>query len=389
MEALVNPSQIRWARERAQLGLDELARDIKVSADKVVDWEEGRVRPSFAQAQKLAKATRIPFGFLFLDNPPQESLPLPDFRRMGTKWQNRISPDLRDVLNDVLYKQQWYRDYLVQKGAESLPFIGRFKGRSATSQFAASEIGKELGITETLRRSASNWEDYFGKLIKQAEAARIWVLRNSVVGNNNTRKLSEEEFRGFAIADDIAPLIFINTSDSKTAQIFTFAHELAHLWVGASGISNQSLESHSGDDEDVERYCNQIAAELLAPEKEFLSVWNQAVPDDERLTRTARYFRLSTVVIARRAFDLKIFGWNEYVITYRREKEKWVKSQRTDGQADFFNTLKSRNGNRFTRAVLLSAFEGQSLMRDAASLLGVKPNSLHAAYKKLLSGAKG
>ncbi len=158
-EALISSEVLRWARERASLPPDSLADKLHVKLDKLLLWEKGEKRPTFLQAQKLAKALHIPFGYLFLPHPPEEPLPIPDLRTVGDHLTHEISPDLRDLLNDVMLKQDWYRDYLIEQGGEPLSFIHRF-GLETPVDEIAEDITKVLDLTLEHRKQVKNYEEF-------------------------------------------------------------------------------------------------------------------------------------------------------------------------------------------------------------------------------------
>ncbi len=370
--ALISHKVLRWARMRTQLDPEQLAEKAHVKADKLLLWEQGETKPSFKQAQDLAKALHIPFGFLFLPHPPVETLPIPDLRTVGDHVTGSLSANLRDLLADVLRKQDWYRDYLLEQGAEPLPFIGRF-ALDAAATAIADDLSTTLSLTLPDREVAKNWETFLISLMEKAEAAGVWVMRSGIVGNNTHRILEVQEFRGFAICDDIAPLVFINGKDAKAAQIFTLVHELAHLWVGQSGISDLSLaQPANAPHRQTERLCNAVAAEVLVPAQSFRGWWGAQETVDNNAFRLASFFRVSTVVIARRAFDLGLIGWPAYFEYYQRQVDLWRGEKKGPG-GDPYRTIPVRNGRRFTEAVVHSAFERSLLLRDAGRLLGVNP----------------
>ena len=373
--ALISPEVLRWARERMSLDLERLAEKVHVKADKLFQWEQDKTKPSFKQAQDLAKAMHIPFGFLFLPHPPVETLPIPDLRTISDHVAGSFSIDVRDLLSDVLRKQDWYRDYLLEQGVEPLPFIGRF-GLNVAANVIAADMAETLSLTLSDRKEAKNWEIFLASLMEKAETAGVWVMRSGIVGSNTHRILEVEEFRGFVICDDIAPLVFINGKDAKAAQIFTLVHELAHLWIGQSGIFDLSLAQPANVlHHKTERLCNAIAAEVLVPAQTFREWWDAQESVDNNSLRLASFFRVSTVVIARRAFDLGLIGWPAYFEYYRRQVALWRRGKKGKG-GDPYRTIPVRNGKRFTEAVVHSAFERSLLLRDAGRLLGVNPSKI-------------
>lgn len=385
-EALITPEVLRWARDRSLLSRDTVAKKAHVKPGQVGLWEVGEARPTFRQAQTLAQTLHVPLGYLFLSSPPQEKTALPDLRTVRDVKFQSLSGDFLDLLNDVLRKQRWYLEYLQAEGMAPLDFIGRYSLDDTTAQ-VAKDIGQSIGIDETLRRDAANWEDFLRKFITRAEGMGILVLRSGVVGNNPHRKLSVQEFRGFAISDELAPLIFLNARDAKAAQTFTLAHELAHLWIGESGISNPDLgELVLSSDKQIEPFCNRVAAELLIPQSQFLTDWQAEISIEDNLFTLVRHYRVSSLVVLRRAYELHKITRAEYSEYYQREIEKQRTQRRRqdeEGGGDFYKTLRARNSNRLTNAIVSATFEGRVLYRDAARLLGVKVKTLQGIASRL------
>lgn len=385
VSAYIKGSLLRWARARARLSLEQVAQKATVSQDKLRAWEDERSQPSIRQAQKLAHILRIPFGFLFLSSPPQESPVLPDLRTVADATRDTYSADFLELLSDVLRKQRWYREFLKSEEVESLPFIGRFRIGADANQ-VAEDVSQCLGINETLRSEAQTWENFLTKLIERAEGLRIVVMRTGIVGSDTHRPLSVDEFRGFAITDDIAPLIFLNGKDSKAAQIFTLAHELAHLWIGQSGISNLYLGRRPlSSDNQIERFCNSVAAEVLVPQGSFLTRWSSNRAIDETVKNLTRYYRVSTLVILNRAFGLRKLSWLEYSEKYNAEEERLraLERKREQTGGDYYASVGTRNGKELAKAVVSAAYSERLLYRDAASLLGIGVSKLDRVATEL------
>ena len=305
-QALVNPELLSWARIRSGYSEDVLAKKIHVNIEKIQAWEDGELKPTFRQAQNFARITNTPFGFLFLPAPPVEVLPIPDLRTVGSAKQETLSTALRDTVELVLHKQNWYRDHLISHGESELEFIGKY---SLDSPIAAvvKDIRTTLKVGIPVRGS---WDDNNRELINAAESAGILIMRSGIVGNNTSRKLLVKEFRGFAISDKIAPIVFINSSDAPSARLFTLMHELAHLWLGSSGISNNSY-THAKE----EKFSNAVAGEFLVPESVVKELWNKDADLIENLQFLATRLHVSKLVIARRALDLGYINSEAYTIS--------------------------------------------------------------------------
>ena len=187
----------------------------------------------------------VPIGTLLLDDPPEESVPIPDFRTVGSGPFPQPSPNLLDTIYLCQERQGWYQDYLRAMGAESLDFVGSLSTISDT-RVAAEAMRDKLDITVDGRLKHRTSQEALSACIASAEKAGILVMVSGIVGSNSRRKLDPREFRGFALADPVAPLIFVNGVDAKSAQVFTLAHELAHLWLGTSALSKPAVSVRSG-----------------------------------------------------------------------------------------------------------------------------------------------
>lgn len=384
VEAFITPTLIRWARERSRVSTDSAADKLNVKRDTLVAWETGAARPTLRQAQNIARKFNVPFGYLYLSVPPKESLPLPDLRTMASVPPRKPSPDFLDVLHDALRKLEWYRKYLEDENALPVSFIGRFN-LGASPQTVAADMRATLGIDHAMRQKSKTWELFLTEFIRKAEEARVLVLRSSIVGSNTRRLLDVEEFRGFAISDVLAPLVFINAADAKAAQIFTIAHELAHLWIGQSGISNPDYRQRSDQQQnEIDRYCNSIAAEVLVPGEDFALRWNDFRTLDENVENLAERYRVSKFVILRRAYELGKVDADVYRTKYEELLEA-SRPKRADGGGDFYMLLMSRNSSRLTATLVVAAAEGRVTSREAASLLSVRIATLRGIEKHILA----
>jgi Zn-dependent peptidase ImmA (M78 family) len=315
-------------------------------------------------------------------------LPLPDLRTVTGKRPKKLSPEFRDTVNDVVLKQQWYKEYLREEGQKRLEFVGRFSMANEVKEVAV-DIQVVLGLDDTLRSQATTWEDFLTALVANCESKGILVFRNGVVGNNNYRHLSVREFRGFAIADDLAPVIFINTQDSRTAQIFTLVHEAAHLWLGESGISNPNMRTRTSDPTNrIERFCNKVSAEVLIPEQGFTGNWDSALEVEQNLQHLSKLYKVSTSVVLRRAYELDAMTYAEYLHFLKREEAAWkrVRVRRQEG-GDFHKLLLSRNSDSLTRALIAAAMDGRIPSHDAARLLGVRMDVINKMSERLAATA--
>lgn len=375
----VSPDMLRWARDRARLDVLALA----ARFPKLEAWEASEVQPTLKQLEAYARATHAPIGFFFLPEPPVEPVPIPDFRTMANRAIARPSPDLLDTVYACQERQAWYRDFALIDGQPPLPFVGALSANVAPVQ-AAEQIRRTLGFDVDARRDCRTWAEALRLFIEQAESIGVMVMVSGVVLNNNYRHLDPQEFRGFALADDRAPLVFINGADSKAAQMFTLAHELAHLWLGQSALSDVSADETSGNA--IETWCNQVAAELLVPMDVFLGELVADEPAHDALSRLARRFKVSTLVVLRRLADAGRLDRNAFFRAYRDELERLRNIAAAGaGGGDFYRTTASRVSKRFARALVESTLEGRTLYRDAFRMLGIAKTSTFNEFGRSLN----
>lgn len=365
----IRPELIIWARDRAGLTDDAMTKRFR----RFNEWLSGEAQPTLRQLESLAGMTYTPLGYFFLSEPPDERLPIPDFRTLRDKPVLRPSPNLLETVQRMQRRQNWMREFLIEEREDALQFVGSVALNASVLQVAAS-IRQVLGIGESWASEQPSWTEALTSLREAAERAGMLLVISSVVGNNNHRKLSTDEFRGFVLRDEYAPLIFVNGADFKSAQMFTMAHELAHVWLGESGVFN--LRVFEPTDHEVEIFCNRVAAEFLIPERELRPAWQDAQRTEEPFQTIARQFKVSTIVAARRLRDLGFMSrerffefYEEYLVDERRKKEK-----KADG-GDFYNTQNVRVGKRFASAVIRAAKEGRLLYRDAYALTGLYGNT--------------
>jgi Zn-dependent peptidase ImmA (M78 family) len=364
----VNPRLLRWARERAGWALTERTAQ---RFPRLADWEHGQAEPTFRQLEDFAQAVHVPIGFLFLQEPPDETVPIPDLRTVADRPIEHPSPDLLDTIYICQERQEWYRDFMRSHQAEPLRFVGSSDITSDVEASAAS-IRQALRFEIEERRQFPTWTEALRRFIEQADTLGVLVMVNGVVGNNTHRKLDPDEFRGFALSDRLAPLVFINGADTKAAQMFTLAHELAHVWLGASALSDAQVVSTPTND--TERWCNQVAAELLVPLAIIRETHRHGEDLRSELDRLARYFKVSTLVVLRRLNDAGAITRNALADAYNAELERLSQMPKGSG-GDFYLTQGARVGKRFARALVTSTLEGQTLYRDAFRLLGFSKSS--------------
>lgn len=364
----ISPVVLRWALERSGRSTDELVRRFPAFSNWVTEEEQ----PTLRQLEGYAQFTHTPVGFFFLDEPPVEELPIADFRTVGDRGVERPSADLLQTIYDCEQRQAWFHDYAEAVMAEDVPLVGSMS-LQGDALVAADRLRDALGFDMERRRNFRNWSEALNGLIEHVEDAGILVMVNGVVGTNPHRKLDPDEFRGFSISDPFAPVIFINGSDFKAAQIFSLAHELGHIALGESAVSRPDLADPRQADIESEKWCNAVAAELLVPADSLLEEFSVAAPIGDEVQRLAKLYRVSTLVVIRRLLDVRLIGKSQFHRVYEAEIEriKDANEVRASG-GNFYFTQPRRVSKRFARALIADTIEGRTSHRDAMQMLGCK-----------------
>ncbi len=368
----IQPELLRWACERAGLASADLEHKFPLFSA----WERGDAQPTLKQVEAFAKATYTPVGYLFLQEPPVEKVPIPDFRTVDNQYVGHPSPNLLDTIFVCQQRQEWYRNHARSMGETPLAFVGSATLRDDIVETAA-RIRSALGFDLNERRQMPTWTDALRHFIEQADERGVLVMCNGVVYNNNYRHLDPEEFRGFAMADDLAPLVFINGADTKAAQMFTLAHELAHIWLGQSAVSDS--QPTVVPEQHVELWCNQVAAELLVPIKLMAQEFDGTATLSDEVSRLARRFKVSALVVLRRIYDTGGLSRQQFWDAYKAEIQRLRAIPRGTG-GNFYLTQAARLSKRFAAALVASTLEGQTRYNDAFRMLGF---AKQATFKEL------
>ena len=372
----INPDIIPWACRHLDMSLAEFARAMHVSEHVMAGWRNGERKPSMRQAQELADKLLIPLAYLIMEKTPEITLDAVDFRTIDNHRVTNPSLELWATYSMALTRQDWYRDCAVESEYEPCRCVGSI-ALDTPIHHAVSVIRKVLGEEPFGQNAYRTWETRFTALVDAIEdKAGIMVMRNSMVGNNSRRPLSVDEFRGFAIPDEYAPLIFINSRDSRNAQLFTLVHELVHIFLGKGGISQQDyLEAPVNA---VERYCNQVAAEYLVPADSLRQSWREQESRNqsesyEKIKRLAASYQVSGMVMIIRCRSLGLLNGLDAQNFWRLEVEalRRIQSARHGGGNPYQN-IANRISRLFARSIIWQAESMEIQLGDAFKLLGVK-----------------
>jgi len=371
----VQPEILKWARQRIGLDPHSLAQYLRLNnTSELNNWENtGNI--SLSKLEKIAQKAYVPIGYFFLNSPPKDDLPIQDFRRaFGTERKN-ASPELIDCINNIQFLKDWYEQKMIENMSDPLHFVGSVNLKSKP-QDVANLIRSTLTIDGTTFHSNENWEESLRLFVKIVENAGILIMRSGIVGNNTHRKLDVAEFRGFTLVSNYSPIIFINSSDSKSAQMFTLAHELVHVWLGQSGVSNLTFD----DNNHIEKFCNEVASEILVPNSLFEVEWQNNDNKLNEIKRIAKKYKVSSLVILIKALQNGFISTQTFDELYDQETACVGGNRKQSSGGDFYLTQGVRLSRNFISAVVLDTYEGKTTYVEAFKLLGIRKS---ATFKRM------
>lgn len=369
MELNINANMLIWAIARAGYDREEFV----AKAPNVQLWIKGEKKPTVKQLETFSKKVHLPFGYLFLPNPPEEKLPIPFFRTNNPQ-PTGVSVNVYDTILLMQQRQDWLKEYLKDNDFKPISFIGKFRNQPNVAAIV-HDIRNTLGLHENWASQCAAWTDALEKLTRKIEEAGIISVFNGVVENNTRRPINVDECRGFVLADDYAPFMFINNSDGKAAQMFTIVHELAHLWSGHSaGFDFRKLRPA---DDPTEILCDKVAAEFLVPQNAFNEVWQRRAS----IKYCSRFFKASEIVIARRALDTGKISLQDFYNFYDEyAKREFIKKEKQAGGGDFYAAARKRLNMTFASHVNRAVKTGKLLYRDAYRLTGLKGDAYQTFF---------
>lgn len=357
---------------------------------RLLQWYNGEKMPTFNQIEETSKATGIPLGYFFLTTPPTENLPLLNYRTVDSIDLQKPSRNLIDTIHSMEQVQDWVKEELMGDGADPLSFVNSMSEKTTIDEIVAY-IRSILELPADWFVLSKSSEESFRLIRNKISAAGVIVMMNGIVGNNTHRPLVIDEFRAFAVVDDYAPLIFINSNDSISGRLFSLLHEFVHILMGKSSFFNDRYSAH-GQVNKVETICNAVAAELLVPDELFVQKWNEAVTEHDSeaaISILQKYFKCGITVIARKALDHGFISKPLYTkisqLAVHLYNEQRKKAKEHPG-GDFYKTSASRIDQRFFRMLAVSVAEGRTLYSDAFRLTNTNRSTFHELREQVGGG---
>lgn len=352
----VQPQVLRWVIQRAGLSEEKAIKAFPLLAG----WLSQEKQPTLSQLKNFAAKFYVPFGYLFMSNLPIESIPFPMFRGEAGQ-QDHFNLNVYDTVMNVQARQEWLEEYLNENEIDTCKFVSSINTSTSISE-AVCRLRSILELESRWAFSLSTPDAAVSLLGQRLEDAGVFLAYNGVVGNNTHRPLKVSECRGFALVNEKAPYIFVNSADSKSAQLFTLIHETAHLMLGVSA-------GHAGSEvlyrEATERYCDLVAAEFLVPASVLREIWNNDIKS------VSRRFKASELVIARRAHDSGLMSDMDYKAFWTLYSQRKISAKKNPSGGSFYLTSVKRVGRSFAIHVRNAVNNRQLSYTEAYRLTGL------------------
>lgn len=367
----INKDIIEWAIIRNGNSLEEFY----AQNSNVESWIKGEKFPTVKQLENFTHKVHVPFGYMFLSTPPNETISLPFFRTGKNITENKVSLNVYHTIQIIQDRQNWLTEYLEELSFPNLDFVGKFNIKNNFTEIV-NDIRTVLRLELDWASKHNNWEQALDYLTNKIEESGIIVTFNGIVGTNTHRIIDVNECRGFVLVNKKVPFLFINSADAKAAQMFTIIHELAHVWLGESaGFDNINMIPAN---DPIEILCDKVAAELLVPEIFFIKKWETS----KDFKYLSRIFKVSPIVISRRALDLKLINYAQFIQFYNNYMQEFKsKKDNQSSGGDFYATTKKRISLRFAAFVNNAVKENKLLYRDAYKLTNMKGDT----YNKFIT----
>jgi Zn-dependent peptidase ImmA (M78 family) len=372
----IQPEILRWARETAGLSMEDAARAVgltgKSALERLAKFESGEKEPSAPLLEKMAKAYRRPLVTFYMKERPLPGDRGQDFRTLpGEKLTN---PELDALIRDIKARQELVHSVLEDEESPPIDFVA-----SVTMDVAAATLAPRLGFMLDEFRKEKTTDDAFDYVRRTLESNGVFALLIGNLGSYHTN-IPVEIFRGFAIADKLAPMIVINDQDARAAWSFTAMHELVHLWLGTTGVSGEDTTAG------IEQYCNDVAGEVLLPSAE-LNVFSGALSRDravEMIDSYAPQWRVSRQMVAYKLYrhgKIAHQTWTEIRQVFHErflafKAQQSAKQKESEGGANYYIVKRHRVGSALLSLMRRALNDGNTTYTKASRVLGVKPRNV-------------
>ena len=389
----VNPEILVWARETAGYSLDDAAKAIglgssggKSRRERLEALEHGYGDISRSQLIKMSKKYHRPLLIFYLEKPPPKGDRGLDFRTAQDSVQSKFGYLLDALIRDILARRNLVKSLLEDKDLRPHGYIGSESVNNGIEAVADS-IVKTIGFQLDEFRKKSTIDEAFNYLRSKIEEAGVFVLLIGNLGSYHTN-IPAEVFRGFAVADSLAPFVVINNQDARAAWSFTALHEVVHLFLGATGVSSVSLETEL---EPIERFCNEVASHILLPRSELQDLLDTQTCTIERMetriTEFARSRNISRAMVSYRFYQAELINYEHWQRIRNQFYDDWTTSKkrkkgpRAKGGPGYYQVKRHHLGRSLIELVRGSLSEGLITYTKASKVLGVKPRNVEPLFR--------
>ncbi len=382
----LNPRILTWARDTAGLSIDEAAHALgfkdardRTAAERLQAMEAGEEEPSRSVLLSMARAYHRSLLVFYLSEPPRTGDRGQDFRRVPGMTPPEYDPTLDALIRDIRGRQGIVRDLLEQAEPKRVDYVASVT-TEVPPQELAHRIINRLGFSLAEFRKQATVQGAFSYLREKVEASGAFVLLLGNLGSYHTN-IPSGIFRGYAIADAVAPFIIVNDRDALVAWAFTTLHELTHIWLGATGVSGGATDTQ------LEGYCNSVAGEILLPEREMSELRFLRGASLQEVIRAIAQFasrrKISRAMVAYKLLRVNVITrarWRELDKYY---EDEWIAAQaqpatkdKNEGGPSYYVVRRHRLGHALLELVKNSLAEGFLTHTKAGQVLGVKARNV-------------
>ena len=351
----------------------------------LVAWQKGEKTPTYNKVLEISRATGIPLGYFFLNEPPQEDVSLVNYRTVKSIDLKQPSRALKTTILDMELVQDWLSNQLTKDCYDKNDYV-KSLNKNTDIITLSQTVRKKLNIDIEWFKSSRNAEDSFKFLRQAISDSGVVVMANGIVRNNTSKNLSIDEFRAFALIDDYAPLIFINTNDSVNGKLFSLLHEYVHIGLGKNSLYNDRCSCHN-EISKTEQICNAVAAEILVPQEIFNNQWSLLNTDgdiEKNINKIARYFKCGVVVVARKALENHYISKEQYSLIANNAVQNF-KKRKTNG-GNFYRSLNSKIDTNFLNYLVSSVEKGNTLYTEAFRLTNTNSKTFNNLKTQIEGG---
>ena len=365
----INPTIVRWARERSGYTLQEIAKSFKKDIATISNWESGAAAPTYVQLEKLADKYKRPVAMFFFPEPPHET----DFvgqLALRSSEIEELDPGIRILLRQARARQLSLMELnMGVNPAKTKIFRDLHPQLDASPIELAQQTRAYLDISVETQTNWSNAKEALENWREQVEEKGIFVFKDA---------FQNDSVDGFCLVHEQFPVIYLNNSRSSVRQIFSLFHELAHVLLGENGITR----GINPVGEQIEVFCNQFAAEFLVPSGDFETRFKDSLYDDTAIEELAGYYKVSRPVILLKLVNRGVFTFEEY----RQKTARWTEEyeSRLEGRGggeslgggNYYNTHAVYLGYKFIELAFSRYHQGQCSIEELADHLNIKVKNL-------------